>query len=159
MIYQNEAYQNEAIKEMTCHLILADDDADDCLFFEEALEDFAVPVSLKTVNDGEALMRLLLTDPEDLPDALFLDLNMPRKNGFDCLSEIKANDQLKQLPVIIFSTSMDLKVADMLYLNGAHYYIRKPSEFPKLKQVVREAIAIILKNPARPAREEFILQS
>ena len=60
----------------THNLLLADDDADDCLFFREALEELPVSSSLKTVYDGEELMNWLSTCHNNLPDALFLDLNM-----------------------------------------------------------------------------------
>ena len=87
-------------------LWLADDDADDCVFFKEALEELPVNSTLKTVNDGEQLM-ICSIQKEPFPDILFLDLNMPRKKGFECLAEIKRNEKLKSLPVIVYSTSFD----------------------------------------------------
>src|SRR4030095_6744168 len=117
-------------------LVLADDDLDDCNFFQEALEELPVTVSVTIVNDGVELMRHLSNNQNDLPDLLFLDLNMPRKTGFDCLTEIKMDDKLKHLPVIIFSTSLDLEVLNLLHEKGAHYYIRKPGDYAKLKKVI-----------------------
>ncbi len=96
-------------------LLLADDDKDDCNFFKEALEELPVIAKLTVVNDGVQLMQFLSAKEETLPDALFLDLNMPLKNGFDCLKEIKLNEKLKQLPVVIFSTSFDAEVATLLH--------------------------------------------
>src|SRR5436190_20290480 len=86
-------------------ILLADDDKDDCFLFREALSELPVPTNLVTVHDGEQLMSYLTEHAKDLPDVLFLDLNMPRKNGFECLTEIKHTDTLKDLPVIMFSTS------------------------------------------------------
>ncbi|MBC8110037.1 MAG: response regulator [Verrucomicrobia bacterium] len=87
------------------NLLLADDDKDDRFFFEEALEELQVSIHLTTVNDGEQLTQLLIQQmtklPNQLPDVLFLDLNMPRKNGFECLAEIKRTKKLQHLPVII----------------------------------------------------------
>lgn len=141
-------------------LLLADDDADDCLFFKEALEELPVSSSLKTVYDGEELMNLLYKSYDNLPDALFLDLNMPRKSGFECLAEIKLISELKNLPIIIFSTSMDMDVVDTLYNNGAHYYLRKPGDFSKLKKVIHDVITIISTNDfMKPSKDKFILQS
>ena len=95
-----------------------------------------------------------------LPNVLFLDLNMPRKNGYECLSEIKLIDRLKNLPVIIFSTSLNHDVVDMLYQNGANYYIRKPGDFNKLKNVISKAVTLISQNEvAQPVRDKFILQA
>ncbi len=118
----------------TLNLWLADDDADDCMFFKEALDELPLDSSLVTVNNGEELMRALATKSTTLPDVLFLDLNMPRKTGFECLSEIKRNEGLKSIPVIIYSTSLDLAVVNLLYEKGAHHYIRKPGEFSDLKK-------------------------
>lgn len=145
---------------MKYNLLLADDDSDDCLFFKEALEELPVVASLTTVNDGVQLMDFLSSNSENLPDALFLDLNMPRKSGFECLSEIKVIDKLKHLPIIIFSTSLDLDVVDSLYAKGANYYIRKPGDFSALKEVILEAITLTKKpNIKHPKRDEFILLS
>lgn len=141
-------------------LLLADDDTDDCLFFKEALEELPVISSLKTVYDGEELMNWLYKSYDNLPDALFLDLNMPRKSGFECLAEIKLISELKNLPIIIFSTSMDMDVVDTLYNNGAHYYLRKPGDFSKLKKVIHDVITIISTNNfMQPSKDKFILQS
>lgn len=141
-------------------LLLADDDADDCLFFKEALEELPVTSSLKTVYDGEELMNWLYKSYDNLPDALFLDLNMPRKSGFECLAEIKLISELQNLPIIIFSTSMDMDVVDTLYNNGAHYYLRKPGDFSKLKKVIHDVITIISTNNfIKPSKDKFILQS
>lgn len=141
------------------NLLLADDDEDDCTFFKEALDDLSVPVNLVTVNDGVELMNHLAVEVSDLPDLLFLDLNMPRKNGHECLAEIKKMDQLKNLPVIIFSTSLDTEIVNKMYEKGALYFIRKPGDFSKLKQVIGNALKVTAENNfKKPERENFILQ-
>ncbi|WP_020602115.1 response regulator [Spirosoma spitsbergense] len=140
-------------------LLLADDDTDDCFLFEEALKELPVSAKLTTVHDGVQLMQLLSAKETPLPDALFLDLNMPRKSGFDCLSEMKAHEKLKQLPVIIFSTSLDIAVVDLLYQKGAHHYIRKPGEYDNLKKVILDVVTRLLQNKlTQPARDRFILE-
>ncbi|MFH7017585.1 response regulator [Flavobacterium sp. FlaQc-47] len=139
------------------NLLLADDDEDDCAFFKEALDEIVVPADLVTVNDGVELMKFLAVNT--LPDILFLDLNMPRKNGHECLTEIKQKEELKDLPVIIFSTSLDIEIVDKMYEKGATYYIRKPGDFSKLKKVIENALITASKNNFKqPARAEFILQ-
>lgn len=141
------------------NLLLADDDDDDCIFFKEALDELSLSVTLETVHDGVELMDYLETAADDLPDMLFLDLNMPRKNGHECLTEIKNIEVLKKLPVIIFSTSLDTKIVDLLYDMGATYYIRKPGDFSKLKKVISDALARASESSfIQPAREQFILQ-
>ena len=141
------------------NLLLADDDTDDCIFFKEALEELPVSAKLTTVNDGVQLMDLLSAKETQLPDALFLDLNMPRKSGFECLSEIKIIDKLMNLPVIIYSTSLNMEDVELLYQKGAHYYICKPGEFDKLKKVIFEAITLTSQSKlTQPARDKFILE-
>jgi CheY-like chemotaxis protein len=142
------------------NLLLADDDEDDCAFFKEALDELELPVSLVTVNDGVQLMNYLGENfSNNLPDILFLDLNMPRKNGHECLAEIKNKEELKNLPIIIFSTSLDNDIVDLMYEKGATYYIRKPGEFSKLKKVIGTALAITSENNFKqPIRAKFILQ-
>ena len=144
------------------HLLLADDDKDDCLFFAEALEELPLSTHLTTVHDGEQLMQFLAKTADQLPHVLFLDLNIPRKNGLECLSEIRLNKKLKGLFVIIFSTSSEQDIVNMLYKNGAHHYIRKPAEFAQLKKVIHKALKIITKglpagNVEQPSKETFVL--
>ena len=141
------------------NLLLADDDTDDCFFFNEAIEELSISAKLTIVNDGVQLMQLLSANETLLPDALFLDLNMPRKSGFECLSEIKISDKLMKLPVIIYSTSLNTEVVDLLYQKGAYYYICKPGEFKKIKKVIFEAVTFISQNKLmQPERDKFILQ-
>lgn len=140
-------------------LLLADDDVDDCFFFKEALQELPISAKLTTVNDGVQLMELLSAKETPQPDALFLDLNMPRKSGFECLTEMKTIDKLMNIPVIIYSTSLNVEVVDLLYQKGALYYIRKPGEFDKLKKVIFEAVMLTSQNKLKqPARDNFILQ-
>lgn len=141
------------------HVLLADDDKDDCSFFRDVLEEIGVADIFNTVSDGEKLMQMLLDKPGQLPDILFLDLNMPLKTGIECLSEIKMDSRLKQMPVIIFSTSFKTEVVDTLYNMGAHHYIRKPSEYVNLKKVITQTLCIPAhKLAVQPAKEQFVLQ-
>ena len=144
----------------TRHILLADDDKDDQLLFKEALEELSLATHLGTVQNGEHLMQLLNDEKEQLPDILFLDLNMPRKNGFTCLSEIRRTEKLKRLPVIIFTTSYEPDVVNLLYKKGAQYYIRKPNDFEQLKKVIYESLILTAqKDITQPSRESFELSS
>lgn len=140
------------------NILLADDDNDDRLFFSMALEALSIPIELSTVVDGEKLMEYLFENLNHLPDVIFLDLNMPRKNGFECLLEIKLNQKLNQLPVIIFSTSFEQEVVNLLYKNGATYFIRKPSEVLQFKRVIQQTFTLLSQeNKQIPSRENFVL--
>tara|TARA_R110002049_G_scaffold329_11_gene1857 strand:- start:6154 stop:6600 length:447 start_codon:yes stop_codon:yes gene_type:complete len=141
------------------HILLADDDEDDCMFFKDALDELSIPASFNAVNNGVELMDFLQNNLPKLPQVLFLDLNMPRKSGMECLTEIKGSEKLRQLPVIIYSTSSNLEVMDLLYEKGAQYYIRKPADFSNLKSVIGSAIDLIdQKKVFQPIREEFVIQ-
>ena len=140
------------------NILLADDDIDDCIFFKEALDELPLSTHLTVVHDGEQLMQLLINETNEFPDVLFLDLNMPRKNGFECLSEIKLSKKLNQLPVIIFSTSFEQEVVNQLCQNWAQYFIRKPSEFSQFKKIIQQSLALIAQeNIAQPTRENFVI--
>ena len=152
-----ESIEKDLVHVPPFHVLLADDDSDDRYFFEKVLSVLPIPTRLTTVADGEKLMTYLSENSEKLPDVLFLDLNMPRKNGSECLPEIKHNEKLKRLPVIIYSTSSPENVADLLYNNGAHYYVRK-TDLKELQKVLYHVLTHLAENRfARPARENFIL--
>lgn len=141
------------------NILLADDDRDDRFFFDIALKDIPLNTNLKTVNDGQQLMDHFNKYPDDLPDLLFLDLNMPRLNGFECLVQIKSRQQLKEIPVIIYSTSQPGSSADTLYNNGAHYYLYK-RDLNELKEILLLVLTKFRNNTfTRPDRKEFILDS
>ena len=96
---------------------------------------------------------------DNLPDLLFLDLNMPRKNGSECLAEIRQIDKLKDFPIVIFSTSLDSEIVDVMYNKGATFYIRKPGDFSKLKSVIENALIIASENNFKqPERTHFVIQ-
>jgi response regulator RpfG family c-di-GMP phosphodiesterase len=141
------------------HILLADDDQDDRFFFGKAIKSAVIPASLTTMENGEKLMQYLSNTKEELPDALFLDLNMPKKNGSECLKEIKNNSKLKHLPVIIYSTSLHPEIADLLYKDGAHFYIKK-TDLVQMQILLNYILKLVENNRInRPERENFILSS
>jgi CheY-like chemotaxis protein len=142
------------------NIILAEDDFDDRLLFEEAIEELPVSVHIKTFSNGDELMEWLTRNKSNLPDALFLDLNMPRKNGFATLSEIKRDGQLQDLPVIIFSTATNKEMIKQVFKDAAHYYIRKPVHFRELKELIYKSLKLVAdKKINLPGSENFILKT
>ena len=141
------------------NILLADDDMDDCRFFKEALEALPLTTKLTTVNNGEELMTYLLENTDHQPHVLFLDINMPRKNGFECLSEIKHHDKLKDLPVVMFSTSNAQDKINILFNTGADVYIRKPSNFAQLVQVIHHALPLAAENIFSNGKLKYILNA
>ncbi len=137
---------------------MAEDDRDDRLLFEEAIDELPVSVELITFNNGDDLMEWLNNNINKLPDALFLDLNMPRKNGFAALGEIKRNTKLQDLPVIIFSTATNKEMIKQVFKDAAHYYIRKPANFWELKELIYKSLKLIAdKDLDLPGEEGFML--
>jgi CheY-like chemotaxis protein len=144
-------------KEITpLNVLLSDDDRDDRYFFDKALKELPMPTTLETVEDGEKLMAYLYKNSDHLPDVLFLDLNMARKNGTECLTEIKADLKLRSLPVVIYSTSLNDDIADKLYDLGAHYYLEK-RDLSELIDILESVFTMLTEsNFKRTDRKSFI---
>lgn len=95
---------------------------------------------------------------ENLPDIIFLDMNRPCKNGFECLVEIRQSERFKMIPVIIISTSLDENIIKSLHENGAFFYIKKPSLFAHLKMLLSLVINLIAAgNYQQLSIEKFVL--
>lgn len=137
-------------------ILLADDDSDDRFFFEKAVKDIAPILKLEMVIDGEKLMQYLLANTGHLPDVVFIDLNMPRKNGMECLQEIKSNEKLKHLPLVMWSTSLRDETAHELYDLGAHYCMHK-CDYLKLTKNIALLLDMLASNPEQPPKSKFIL--
>lgn len=137
-------------------ILLADDDADDRFFFQKAVSYIPDLAKLEMVVDGEKLMHYLIANTAHLPDVVVIDLNMPRKNGIECLGEIKSNALLKHLTVIMWSTSLRDETANQLYSLGAHYYMHK-CDYLLLTQNITLLLDLLAQNPDQPPKNKFIL--
>ena len=124
------------------HIILADDDEDDRLFFTDAFSELKINTKVQTYNDGVELMNYLNSDEAVLPQVLFLDLNMPKKNGIECLHEIKSNKKFDDIAIAIYSTSSSEEYIEETFVSGANIYIKKPNDFDTLKKVLSDVVAI-----------------
>ncbi|MDJ0620831.1 MAG: response regulator [Calothrix sp. MO_192.B10] len=125
-------------------ILMADDDEDDCMLVREALAESRLQNHLNIVTDGEELMdylhqRGLYTDPQvaPRPGLILLDLNMPKKDGREALQEIKADPKLRQIPVVVMTTSSSQEDIDYTYSLGANSFIIKPVTFASLVEVMR----------------------
>lgn len=149
------------MKEKLIKILLADDDEADRLLFMEAFDELNIGTAVDTVNDGDELMTLMKnTDTENLPHILFLDINMPRKNGLECLKEIRANKKYKEVSVAIYSTSSSENDMQETFLHGANVYIHKPNDFQKLKKVLEKAITYANMYQDPPFnKENFLLMA
>lgn len=122
------------------NITLADDDEDDRMFFEDAFAELKLQTKVTTYNDGAQLMEYLNDSSNSLPDLLFLDLNMPKKSGLECLKEIKQQPRLKQIAIAIYSTSASEQDIENTFVTGANVYIKKPNNFKQLKKVLSQVV-------------------
>lgn len=120
------------------NVVLAEDDIDDQILFQDAIIEAAIRLELKIVEDGEKLMQHLTSLKGSFPDVIFLDLNMPCLSGFECLELIRKCDQLSKIPVIIFSTSVNKTDIINTYNKGANLYFPKPYSFHQLVAGLKE---------------------
>lgn len=124
------------------NIILAEDDEDDRFFFKEAIEKVKIKTELNMVNDGVELMEYLNNSANGKPHVVFLDLNMPRKGGIECLEEIRANKEYNDVTIAIYSTSASDNDIEETFVKGANIYIRKPNDFKILQKVISEVLSI-----------------
>ncbi len=142
------------------NIFLTDDDTDDCQLFSEIIQEInpVKDAKLTISNDGVALMKTLDETVPPPPEVIFLDLNMPRKNGFECLEEIRKTPKLMDIPVVIFSTSSSNDVVDRSYKFGANYYICKPQSYTQLKKTIAHVLSLGWeKLSGRPDRDNFVI--
>src|ERR1041384_41647 len=119
-------------------VLLAEDDNDDYEFFQDAVRDTG-STELIRAYDGEQLMKML-TERQVRPDIIYLDINMPRKNGMQCLIEIRAMREYKNTPIIIMSTTQNQIIIDSFFEAGANLYISKPSVYSELKAIIEKTL-------------------
>jgi CheY-like chemotaxis protein len=125
-------------------LLVADDDADDRLMIKEALEENRLANDLHFVQDGEELMDYLLKKGKyadsatPRPGLILLDLNMPRKDGREALRDIKNNPELRDIPVVVLTTSKAEEDIYRTYNLGVNSFVTKPVTFGSLVDIMRE---------------------
>lgn len=106
--------------------LIVDDDADDRMLFIEAVREIDMSIECKIARNGEQALKLLSNIEYPLPDFIFLDIRMPRIDGKKCLVEIKKDERLKNIPVIIYTTSKGVEESKELRDMGAFHFISKP---------------------------------
>ena len=126
----------------TIRVLLVDDDDDDRADFISVFAGLRMNTSVETLKDGAALMKHLIDESVKLPHILFLDLNMPKKSGLECLIAIKKIDRLKDITIAIYSTSSSQKDIEDTFVNGANIYIKKPAHMTMLKKILMHVLAI-----------------
>jgi len=121
-------------------ILLVDDDKDDRKFFSEALFSLDLNTELKEVENGAACLDYLKSKHTNNPDLIFLDLNMPVMDGFECLDEIRKLEEFKDSIIAIYSTSASEKDIETTFNKGANIYLHKPVNFQDLKKALKQVI-------------------
>jgi len=128
-------------------ILLADDDEDDVFLFQEALSETESVHKLTIARDGIEVIEVMSLPP--VPDLIFLDINMPRKNGLECLAEINLATDSNEIPVICLSTSQNIDVIEHARQLGAYGYIIKPSTFKGYKSMIADVLSKDWKTRSR----------
>src|ERR1700760_1253916 len=110
-------------------IYLIDDDMDDVELFRDALEEVNPSVLLQFANDGHEAVRSLSGRHDALPDVVFLDISMPAFNGLQCLASFKMDERLRDLPVIMYTTSSQEREMRIARELGALAFVTKPNDF------------------------------
>jgi CheY-like chemotaxis protein len=122
--------------------LIVDDDTDDQEIFVAAVNEVDNSISCVAVDSCEDAINLLTHGSEDLPDFIFLDLNMPRMNGRQCLVELRKVALLNRIPIIIYSTSSLKKDIEETALLGADMFLTKPNKFDDLCKALNNVISL-----------------
>ena len=130
-------------------IFLIDDDADDRSMFCEALEEVSPNVVCNTAENGSAGLNALRNKEIELPDVIFLDINMPVMGGWQCLTILKSDPVFKDIPVLMYSTSSnpeDIRKAKQL---GGHSLVTKPCSFQELKKILEKVVTSLEPNTSK----------
>ncbi len=138
-------------------ILLVDDDEDDRQLLHEAIQSNKLGLALHSITDGEHLMAYLSDRNGNTPDLIFLDLNMPRKNGMECLVEIRTDASLNETVIAMYSTSSNKNEIDSAFLAGANIFITKPNNYEALKKIVADVIAMNWQYSTTSMRKEHFL--
>ncbi len=140
-------------------VFLADDDGDDREFFKSACSEVDNVLRCRTFSDGKSILDYLVKNGSELPDIIFMDINMPGKDGFQCLEEIRSIKHLRDLCIIIYSTSKNLKDIKKSYELGANGFVQKPNSFSSLKNLLVSIFETDWQDPcSRLDEHNFVLK-
>lgn len=133
-------------------ILLIDDDRDDCALFKEALHEVNPSIQLVCLNTASAIPETVV---EVNPDLIFLDINMPRVNGFECLKILYESVTKFRMPIIMYSNSGNIKEINIAYALGATLYLQKPSGYLKLIESIRGILNLSWDVPAEIKQQFF----
>jgi CheY-like chemotaxis protein len=121
-------------------IVLADDDEDDRSFFRDAVNQLPAPSTLHIFNDGQKLLNYLFEE-EELPDIIFLDLHMPKKDGMECVREIRSQARFNEVPIVMFTLAGQAPIMKDPNQPSANKFIEKTGSFNTLVQTLGDLLS------------------
>jgi CheY-like chemotaxis protein len=139
------------------NILIAEDDRDDYELLKEAIHHVLPKFNVQRAEHGEELLKAINEKAE--PDVIFLDLNIPRKNGFDCLIELRQKEWLSSTPIVIYSTSAHFEDIDRCYKSGCTLYLVKPTSFKEMVIQVKQVFHRLgLPKAELRVKERFVVK-
>nr|WP_315207419.1 response regulator [uncultured Flavobacterium sp.] len=124
---------------MNKKIFIAEDDIDEIESLTDIILEISPAIKISVTKNGNELMSLLENEKQ-LPEFIFLDLNMPKKTGFECLTEIRSNEKWKAIKIVILSTSSNQEQINELYQMGADLYLQKPNSYNSFKDIISKCL-------------------
>jgi CheY-like chemotaxis protein len=128
---------------MAMKILLIDDDSDDRALFREALQEISPETLCVTEGDARKALKDLYDPAVQLPNVIFVDINMPRVSGWDCLMDIRSNESTKDIPVVMYSTSSHEKDVEKANQLGASCLLTKPEDYCQLRKCMADVVRIL----------------
>jgi CheY-like chemotaxis protein len=138
-------------------ILYADDDEDDCQLFREILSELNFQGRVTIVNDGEHLMSKVHDLTFEVPSIIFLDINMPCKNGIECLEDIRSNATYKSVPVVMLTTARNSSRIIKCFNKEASRYIIKPTSVARLRALIHDILQMDSHALAAPQKNNFLM--
>ena|ERR1700730_5334960 len=136
-------------------VLLAEDDPDDALIFELAVKELPFPFVLRHAEDGDMLFVMI---NQMIPDIIFLDINMPCKDGVTCITQIRKNESLDHVPVIMYTSLKSVEYVNQCYEYGANFFLIKANSIGELTEKLEKIFSIDWKTYMYyPPKNQFVM--
>ena len=126
---------------MSKTIVLIDDDPDDLDIMKETIEKVAPSTQCISFLYPDEAIRVITSELIVVPDFIIIDMNMPRKTGLECLQDLRAQAEFKEIPIIIYSTTISVPVRETLLKAGATHVFQKPSKYEAWSSVMKKVIS------------------
>jgi CheY-like chemotaxis protein len=142
-------------EQTSTHVLLAEDDADDVMIFQLAIDKLPFAILLTHAENGDKLITLL---EEMIPDVIFLDINMPCRSGKECIREIRSRKKFDAVPVIMYTGHKHEDYIEETFREGANFYLIKSNSVDELAEKLKNILSINWKKYMYyPTRNDYVL--